>query len=60
MSLPRHFDPAVPEMMDRPGQDLDLLRDDLTVLETINRRLGGHALALRYVAEFRPRATPGP
>ena len=55
MSLPRRFDPAVPEMMDRPGQDLDLLRDDLTVLETINRRLGGHALALRYVAKFRPR-----
>ncbi len=51
----RHFDPAVPEMMDRPGQDLALLRDDLTVLEHINRRLGGHAIPLRYLSEFRPR-----
>lgn len=51
----RRFDPAVPEMMDRPGQDLDLLRDDLTVLETINRWLGGHAIALRYLPEFKPR-----
>ena len=51
----RRFDPTVPEMMDRPGQDLDLLRDDLTVLETINRRLGGHAIPLRYLSEFQPR-----
>ncbi len=51
----RRFDPAVPEMMDRPGQDLDLLRDDLAVLETINRRLGGHAIPLRYLSDFQPR-----
>ena len=51
----RRFDPTVPEMMDRPGQDLDLLRDDLAVLENINRRLGGHAIPLRYLSEFQPR-----
>jgi SAM-dependent methyltransferase len=51
----RRFDPAVPEIMDRPGQNLDLLREDLTVLEWFNRHLGGHAIALRNVAEFKPR-----
>src|SRR5258705_61290 len=51
----RRFDPPVPEMMNRPGQDLDLLRADLAVLETINRRLGGHAIPLRYLFEFQPR-----
>ena len=51
----RRFDPAVPEMMDRPGQDLDLLRADLTVLETINRRLGGLAIPLRYLPQFNAR-----
>jgi SAM-dependent methyltransferase len=55
MNLPRRFDPAVPEMMDRPGQDLDLLREDLTVLETINRWLGGHAIPLRYLPQFNAR-----
>jgi ubiquinone/menaquinone biosynthesis C-methylase UbiE len=48
----RRFDPAVPEMMDRPGQDLDLLRQDLTVLESINRWLGGHAIPRRYLPQF--------
>ena len=51
----RRFDPAVPEMMDRPGQDFSLLSDDLTVLEQINRRLGGLAIPLRYLKEFHPR-----
>lgn len=51
----RRFDPAVPEMMDRPGQNLDLLRDDLTVLENINRRLGGLAIPLRYLPQFNAR-----
>jgi SAM-dependent methyltransferase len=54
MTPPRRFDPAVPEMMDRPGNDPALLRDDLTVLENINRRLGGIAIPLRYLPEFRP------
>lgn len=55
MTLPRRFDPAVPEMMDRPGNDPALLRADLTVLETINHRLGGIAIPFRYLPEFRPR-----
>lgn len=55
MTPPRRFDPAVPEIMDRPGNDPALLRADLTVLETINRRLGGLAIPLRYLPEFRPR-----
>lgn len=51
----RRFDPAVLEMMDRPGQNLDLLREDLTVLESINRWLGGHAIPLRYLPQFNAR-----
>jgi SAM-dependent methyltransferase len=51
----RRFDPDVPEIMDRPGQGLSLLRDDLTELERINRWLGGLAIPLRYLEEFQPR-----
>jgi len=51
----RRFDPAVLEMMDQPGQDLSLLRDDLTVLEVINRYLGGFAIPMRYLKKFQPR-----
>jgi len=50
----RRFDPEVLEMMDRPGQNMSLLRDDLTVLERINRHLGGHAIPLRYLKRFQP------
>ena len=49
---PRRFDPAVPEMMDRRGNDPELLRADLRVLEAINRFLGGRRLALRYLDRF--------
>jgi ubiquinone/menaquinone biosynthesis C-methylase UbiE len=49
---PRRFDPAVPEIMDRPGNDAALLRADLYVLESINRFLGGCRIALRYLDEF--------
>jgi SAM-dependent methyltransferase len=49
---PRRFDPAVPEMMDRPAQNPKLLRDDLSVLELINRRFGGHAVVLHYLEQF--------
>ena len=52
LSLPRRFDPAVPEIMDRPGNDPELLRADLRVLESINRFLGGHRIALGYLNEF--------
>jgi ubiquinone/menaquinone biosynthesis C-methylase UbiE len=49
---PRRFDPALPEMMDRRGNDATLLRADLRVLEKINRFLGGHRIPLLYLPEF--------
>jgi SAM-dependent methyltransferase len=55
MTPPRRFDPAVPEMMDRPGNDLALLGADLAVIERINHWLGGYAVALRYLKQFQPR-----
>ena len=52
LSPPRRFDPAVPEIMDRRGNDPELLRADLHLLESINRFLGGHRMALGYLDEF--------
>jgi 2-polyprenyl-3-methyl-5-hydroxy-6-metoxy-1,4-benzoquinol methylase len=55
---PRRFDPDVPEIMDRRGNDPALLRADLRVLNHINRFLGGNRIALRYLDEllrFMPR-----
>src|ERR1700691_2872327 len=49
---PRRFDPAVLEIMDRPGNDVALLRADLHVLESINRFLGGRRIALDHLNEF--------
>jgi SAM-dependent methyltransferase len=49
---PRRFNLAVPEIMDRPGNDVALLRADLDVLESINRFLGGCRIALGYLDEF--------
>lgn len=49
---PRRFDPAVPEMMDRPGNDPELLRADLAVLERINRLLGGHRIPLHHLNQL--------
>jgi len=48
----RRFDPAVPEIMDRPHNDPALLRADLGVLENINRFLGGRRIALHYLEDF--------
>jgi ubiquinone/menaquinone biosynthesis C-methylase UbiE len=48
----RRFDPDHPELLDRPGMDRELLREELQTLENCNRRLGGHDLALRYVKRF--------
>jgi 2-polyprenyl-3-methyl-5-hydroxy-6-metoxy-1,4-benzoquinol methylase len=48
---PRRFDPTVPEMMDRPGNDPALLRADLEILETINRWLGGHRIPLSHLRD---------
>jgi SAM-dependent methyltransferase len=50
---PRRFDPHVPEIMDRRGNDPALLRADLRVLENINRFLGGHRIALDYLGKLR-------
>ncbi len=49
---PRRYDPTVPEIMDRPGNDLTLLREDLVVLEKINRWLGGQRIALLYLKQW--------
>ena len=49
---PRRFDPAVLEIMDRRGNDPELMRADLHVLESINRFLGGRRIALCYLEEF--------
>ncbi len=49
---PRRFDPHVPEVMDRLGNDATLLRADLRVLDYINRFLGGHRIALDYLDEL--------
>lgn len=53
--MKRRFDPALPEMMDRPGQDPELLRADLTVLAWLNRQCGGYRIPLRYLPAFQPR-----
>src|SRR5689334_16558100 len=45
---PRRFDPSQPEMIDRPGVDQILWRDELRLLQRTNERLGGHQLVLEY------------
>ncbi len=49
---PRRFDPLVPEIMDRPGNEPKLLRADLGVLEDINRLLGGYRIPLLHLPGF--------
>lgn len=49
LAPPRRFDPSQPEMIDRPGFDQALLREELRLLERANERLGGHELILHYV-----------
>src|SRR5258708_521194 len=39
-------------MMDRPGQDPSVLRDDLCVLQSINRWMGGYTIPLCYLQQF--------
>lgn len=46
---PRCFDPASPELIDRPGMDPALLREELQVLESTNARFGNHRLVLHCV-----------
>ncbi len=49
---PRLFDPAVPEMMDRPTNDIATLRDDLRNLRTINKYFGGLAAVRNSILPF--------
>lgn len=46
---PRRFDPNCPEMLDRPGTDPNLLREELNMLETMNRRFGIHRLIVHQI-----------
>jgi SAM-dependent methyltransferase len=48
----RRFDPKYPELIDRPGTDRALLREELQMLEKTNRRLGGHQLMLQYLGRL--------
>jgi SAM-dependent methyltransferase len=48
----RSFDQNDPELIDRPGMDRVLLREELQILEDLNRRLCGHQLAIEYVQRF--------
>jgi SAM-dependent methyltransferase len=56
---PRRFDPTVPEIMDRPGNEPKLLRADLRVLEDINRFLGGYRIPLLYLSKLADSLRPG-
>jgi SAM-dependent methyltransferase len=46
---PRCFDPKYPELIDRPGIGQAMLREELQILESANKRFGGHRLVLHYV-----------
>jgi SAM-dependent methyltransferase len=45
----RCFDPNDPELLDLPGLDRTSLREELQMLEELNRRLNGHKLMIAYV-----------
>ena len=49
LAPPRRFDPNCPELIDQPGIDRALVREELELLENINQRFGGHSLVLHYV-----------
>ena len=48
----RRFDTNQPELIDQPGVDQALLREELQILENFNQRLGGHRLMLHYVKQL--------
>jgi len=48
---PRQFDPNEPELMDRPDVNKAWLREELEILEKINR-FGAHRLMLRYLRDL--------
>src|SRR6478672_9761122 len=47
----RQFDPNEPELMDRPDVNKAWLREELQILEKLNR-LGAHRLMLGYVRQL--------
>jgi ubiquinone/menaquinone biosynthesis C-methylase UbiE len=47
----RQFDPNEPELMDRPDVNKAWLREELEILEKINR-FGAHRLMLRYIQDL--------
>ena len=52
LAPPRRFDPNFPELLDRPGTDPALLREELEMLESTNLRFGVHQLVLHYVQQL--------
>jgi 2-polyprenyl-3-methyl-5-hydroxy-6-metoxy-1,4-benzoquinol methylase len=60
LAPPRRFDPEAPELIDQPGLERRLLRQELQTLEQANRRLGGHGLVLRCLKRLLEAARPGP
>jgi len=50
--MPRFFDPAEPELMDRPQPVSPELEQDLTNLVSLNRRFGSHRLLLRFAKRW--------
>jgi SAM-dependent methyltransferase len=60
LAPPRRFDPETPELIDQPGLERGLLRQELRTLEQANRRLGGHRLVLHCVERLLEAARPGP
>jgi len=47
----RQFDPNEPELMDRPDVNKEWLREELQILEKLNR-LGAHRLMLGYITQL--------
>jgi 2-polyprenyl-3-methyl-5-hydroxy-6-metoxy-1,4-benzoquinol methylase len=50
--MKRKFDPAVPELMDRPQPVSKELADDLRNLRQLNRFFGSHALVRRFLRRW--------
>ena len=50
--MKRQFDPAVPELMDRPQPVSKELEDDLRNLRQLNRFFGSHALVGRFLRRW--------
>lgn len=56
---PRYFNPAVPEMMDRPNADPSVLDDDLNNLRVINKYFGGLSAVRKNIIPLLKRIESG-